>query len=70
MNFKCPGQDGRNLKAENIPCPDCGYLIEIFSDEPGVKCPKCKNLICRKNLPSCVGWCKFAKKCAGEEKLK
>ena len=36
----------------------------------GVNHPKCKNLICRKHLPSCVDWCKFSKKCVGEEKFK
>lgn len=68
MIFKCPGQDGRNLKTENINCPQCGYAIEFFSDEINVKCPGCKNIICRNRLPSCVDWCKYARECVGEEK--
>lgn len=70
MIFKCPGQDGRSLKAEIIRCDQCGYKTEIFSDEVKVSCPKCKNLVCRQRLPSCVDWCKFAKDCIGEEKWK
>ncbi|MBI4981551.1 MAG: phosphohydrolase [Candidatus Omnitrophica bacterium] len=70
MIFKCPGQDDRNLKSENIVCSQCGYKAEIFSDEVKVKCAKCGNLICRKRLPSCVDWCKYAKECIGEKKWK
>jgi len=66
MIYKCPGQDNRSVKLEVIKCPDCGYSIEFFSDEVKVKCPKCKNLVCRKKLPSCVDWCKAVKECIGE----
>jgi phage FluMu protein Com len=65
---KCPGQDSRKAQAENITCLNCGYLAEIFSDEVKVKCPKCKNLICKERLPSCVDWCQAAKDCLGEER--
>ncbi|MBU0709811.1 MAG: phosphohydrolase [Candidatus Omnitrophica bacterium] len=68
MSFKCPGQDERHLKAEIIQCPECGYKVEIFSDEVEVRCPKCKGLACRDRLPSCVDWCKYARKCVGEDK--
>jgi predicted Zn-ribbon and HTH transcriptional regulator len=70
MIFKCPGQDDRNIKVEMLTCPDCGYKVEIFSDEIKVVCPKCKGLICRDRLPSCIDWCKFARECIGEEKFK
>jgi len=68
MINKCPGQDDRNLKVGTLKCPDCGYKIEIFSDEIKVKCPKCKNLACRERLPSCIDWCKSARECIGEGK--
>lgn len=68
MIFKCPGQDDRNIKVQILKCTDCGYKVEIFSDESKVTCPKCKNLICKERLPSCIDWCKFAKDCIGEEK--
>ena len=66
----CPGQDKRKLTLEVIVCSSCGYKAEIFSDEIKVKCPKCKNLIVKDKLPSCVDWCKAAKACVGEEKYK
>jgi len=67
MIFKCPGQDNRNLKTEVLRCLDCGYSIEIFSDEIQIRCPKCKNSVYRDRLPSCVDWCKAARQCIGEE---
>jgi len=66
MINKCPGQDKRNLKAEIIKCLDCGYQIEIFSDEAKISCPKCKSLVCRERLASCVDWCKYAWECIGQ----
>lgn len=68
MIFKCPGQDNRDIKAEILKCPSCGWEVEIFADEVKIDCPKCKNLVCRDRLPSCIDWCKFAKECIGEEK--
>jgi len=68
MISKCPGQDKRNLKAETLECPNCGYKVEIFSDEIKVRCPKCKSLVYQVKLPSCVDWCKSARGCIGEEK--
>ena len=70
MMNKCPGQDSRNIKAETITCSHCGYQVEIFSDEVKVHCPKCKNMICRERLPSCVDWCKFARECVGEDRYR
>lgn len=70
MISKCPGQDDRNIRVERLKCPDCGYEVEIFSDEIKVSCPKCKGLVCRERLPSCVDWCKAARECIGEEKWK
>ena len=57
-NYNCPGQDGRNIKVEILKCNNCGYRIEIFSDEIKVWCPGCKTLVCRLRLPTCVDWCK------------
>ena len=67
---KCPGQDSRKAQAESITCIKCGYVAEIFSDEIKVKCPNCRNLICKERLPSCVDWCKAAKDCIGEGNYK
>ncbi len=70
MFNRCPGQDSRKVKAENIICPDCGSLAEIFTDEIKVTCPGCKHSIARSKLPSCLDWCKAAGACLGEEKYK
>ena len=70
MKFKCPGQDNSGLKAQEIKCPECGYKLEIFSDEVKVRCPNCKSLVCRERIPSCIDWCRYAEKCIGEAKLK
>lgn len=70
MPSKCPGQDDRNLKSEIITCSKCGYKVEMFSDEIKVRCPKCKELVCKERLPSCVDWCKAARQCIGEERWK
>jgi len=65
---KCPGQDSRKAQAESIVCRSCGYSAEIFSDEIKVRCLRCKNLICKERLPSCVDLCRAARDCIGEEK--
>lgn len=66
MDFKCPGQDKRNLKVEIFECPNCGYKIELFSDEMKGVCPECKTVVLREVLPSCIDWCNFAEECVGK----
>jgi len=63
--MKCPGVDSRHLRVAIIKCSECGYKVEIFSDEMKAKCPKCKKYVHRKNLPSCIDWCKYAVSCVG-----
>jgi DNA-directed RNA polymerase subunit RPC12/RpoP len=65
MFEKCPGQDKRNLKADTVKCPKCGYKVEIFSDEIRLKCPKCSHMVFCKQKPSCVNWCKSSRECTG-----
>jgi len=65
MLNKCPGQDDRNLKTEIITCPDCGYQLEIFSDEIRIRCRQCGNSVSNKRPPSCLDWCKSARECIG-----
>ncbi|MFA5099819.1 MAG: phosphohydrolase [Candidatus Omnitrophota bacterium] len=67
---ECPGQDRRNIKVENVTCVNCGYQVEMFSDEMNVRCPKCKEQVCRQRLPSCVDWCAHARECVGEQRWK
>jgi HD superfamily phosphohydrolase YqeK len=65
MQSKCPGQEDRKINVETIPCPECSYACEIFTDEVKVTCPNCKARVCRVRLPSCVDWCKSAQECVG-----
>ena len=68
MNIKCPGTDSRNLRLEEQVCKNCGYKVEIFSNEIKVICPKCKADVFREDMPSCIDWCSYAKQCIGQEK--
>lgn len=64
----CPGQDRRFIKAEIRKCENCGYEVEMFSDELKVKCPRCKSVVFREKTPSCIDWCIKAKECIGEKR--
>lgn len=68
--MKCPGQDMRNLRVSLHKCPNCGHEVEIFSDETRVRCPKCKTMVYKEQVPSCINWCAHAKECLGEERWK
>ena len=54
----CPGQDRRELKIIYKLCSNCGYEVEIFSDEIKIKCPKCYEIVKKHMTPSCLQWCK------------
>lgn len=58
---RCPGQELRKLRASIHLCPECGYEVEMFSDEVKRRCPKCKTVVYKDKVPSCVEWCKAAK---------
>jgi len=67
---KCPGQDTRFWKPEDIftlECQYCGNEIEFFKDEPFLNCRKCGKEVRnpRINL-GCAKWCKFADQCLGK----
>lgn len=66
---KCPGQDLRFWKADDIfeiECSSCKALVEFWKDEPKLKCPKCKNQLVNPKLDlGCAEWCKYAKECLG-----
>ena len=68
---KCPGQDQRYWKPDDIfeiNCRECGTVIEFWKDDPKLKCPKCKKLITNPKLDlSCAKWCKYAKECRGTQ---
>ena len=68
--FRCPGQDQRFWKPEDIfeiPCTSCGKSVEFWKDEPQVKCPYCKQSIVNPKLDlGCATWCKHAEECLGQ----
>lgn len=67
MYVSCPG--AKNLKQpqpQNTKCPFCDYELEIWSDEIKVKCPHCQKTVIRKQVPTCLDWCRYAKECAGD----
>ena len=63
---RCPGKQSlRNLDSVVVPCPDCGRLVEFFTDEPKRHC-RCGRVLTRETLPQCAQWCTAAAQCLGE----
>ncbi|PKQ16094.1 MAG: phosphohydrolase [Actinobacteria bacterium HGW-Actinobacteria-7] len=60
----CPGRDGRNLTAQEIACPECGYSVEFFSDEKARRCPGCGFRVSRATSGGCDQWCGSADQCS------
>ncbi|MBE3580287.1 MAG: hypothetical protein IMW96_01405 [Thermoanaerobacteraceae bacterium] len=70
MEGRCPGQDRRCWKPEDIfeePCPHCGGPIEFWKDDVTVRCPHCRQRVTNPRFdPGCAAWCSYAHKCLGE----
>jgi len=68
---KCPGQDQRFWKPEDIfevTCPGCGAAVELWKDDPRRKCPQCGAEVKNPKLAlGCAEWCPFAKECLGHD---
>ncbi len=66
---KCPGQDMRNWKHEDIfylLCPNCKTEIEFWKDEPTRTCPHCERTVRNPRIDiGCAEWCQYAKDCVG-----
>ena len=66
MADRCPGKQSlRQLDSVVIPCPDCGQLVEFFTDEPKRKC-RCGRVLLRETVPQCAQWCAAAADCLGQ----
>ncbi|MCK5058520.1 MAG: hypothetical protein KAT34_17830 [Candidatus Aminicenantes bacterium] len=67
---RCPGQDQRYWKPEDIydvMCPHCSTAIEFWKDEPLHYCPECKKPVRNPKIDTgCAEWCKYAEECLGE----
>jgi len=66
---KCPGQDTRYWKPEDIyedKCPNCGNVLEFWKTDIRVRCEKCRRIVTnpRFNL-GCAQWCSYAEQCLG-----
>jgi predicted amidophosphoribosyltransferase len=66
---KCPGQDQRFWKPEDIfdvICPSCGSQIEFWKDEPVRTCNQCNKPVRNPRLDlGCAKWCQKAGECLG-----
>lgn len=67
MASKCPGQDSRFWKPDDIklaPCPNCGAMVEFFKDDRSRKCAQCGTRFKNPHMDmGCAQWCPFAKEC-------
>ncbi len=67
--FRCPGQDQRYWKPEDIfdvKCPGCGKGVECLKEEPKLKCRNCGQLVANPRIDlGCAEWCKYAEQCLG-----
>ena len=61
----CQGKS-KNLTITEKTCPNCGNVIELFSIDTQMPCEHC-GFVAYNDTLSCVQWCKYAKKCVGEE---
>ena len=64
----CPGAERfKHPQPEERECPFCGAEVEIWTDELSALCPKCKKDVPRDLSQCCIGWCKYARECVGDE---
>lgn len=67
--MKCPGQDTRFWKQEDIfeiPCPKCGHTVEFFKDDTARNCSACGHRFINPNLDfGCAAYCEYAQQCLG-----
>ncbi len=66
--MKCPGQDSRFWKPEDvfeIQCLKCGWIVEFFKDDVKRKC-RCGQEIVNPRLDfGCAQWCEYGEQCIG-----
>lgn len=68
--MKCPGQDTRFWKPDDIfvaECPKCGAEIEFFKDDARRRCAWCGHMFYNPKISlGCAEWCQYAEKCVPE----
>ena len=69
MITKCPGQDTRFWKPNDVytvECPQCGKPVEFFKDDIRRRCKECGHLFINPKLNlGCARWCQYADQCVG-----
>ncbi len=69
MSPRCPGQDQRYWKPEDIfdvRCPYCGSEIEFWKDEPFHICRGCEREVRNPRIDlGCAKWCAHGDQCLG-----
>lgn len=69
MSVRCPGQDTRFWKPEDVfesPCPHCGAMVEFWKDEARRTCRACGKPAPNPRIETgCAKWCQFAEQCLG-----
>lgn len=67
--MKCPGQDTRYWKPEDVyelECARCGRMVEFFKTDGRRNCPGCGNRIENPKVSlGCAQWCEHAVACLG-----
>jgi len=70
---KCPGQDSRFWKTDDIfeiLCGHCGAIIEFFKTDGQRRCTQCGGRVVNPRVSiGCAQWCKQAKECLGYDPL-
>ncbi len=60
---RCPGHmKSISFETYEVKCPECGRVLEFFSDEPKLRC-RCGAVVYRETRPTCAEWCPFAAEC-------
>jgi Zn ribbon nucleic-acid-binding protein len=64
---RCPGQDTAFWKPGDIfeiPCDNCGFLVEFFKDDARRRCLRCGHTMQNYRLnQGCAHWCEHAREC-------
>ena len=65
--MKCPGQDTQQWKPGDIfemPCSNCGRIIEFFKDDTSRRCKGCGARVLNPKMDfGCAAYCAFADQC-------
>jgi putative nucleotidyltransferase with HDIG domain len=65
--MRCPGQDSRFIKPQDVlevKCGTCGGTVEFWPDELLRRCPGCGSRVSNKAFKmSCLEWCGHADEC-------